>query len=53
MFLYTSILFGLVYRKDENYHPKVFSEKFQKKNIYNCFWKSIKSFGISSFGSAS
>ena len=26
--LYTSILIGLVYRKDENYHPKVFLEKF-------------------------
>ena len=41
------ILFDSVYRKDRNYYPKVFLEKF----IYNFFWRSIINFW--GFGSSS
>ena len=43
------ILFDSVYRKDGNYFPKVFLEKF----IHNFFWRSIINFGFGGFGSSS
>ena len=37
------ILFDSVYKKDGNYYPIVFLEKF----IYNFFWKNTRNFGFS------
>ena len=42
-------LFDSVYRKNGNYRPKVFLEKF----IYSFFWRNIKNFSFWSFGSSS
>ena len=42
------MLLDLVYRKDENYYPKVFLQKF----IHNFFTKSITNFGFWDFGSS-
>ena len=44
------ILFDSVYRKDGNYYPKVFLEKFVD-NFF--FQKYLRNFGFSGFGSAS
>ena len=43
------ILFDSVYRKDGNYYPSAFLEKF----IVNFFWKNIRNFGFWGFGSSS
>ena len=44
------MLFDSVYRKDGNYYPKVFLEKF----VDNFFFeKYLRNFGFSGFGSAS
>ena len=42
-------LIDLIYRKDENYYPKVFLEKL----IHNFFWRNIKFFCFLGFGSSS
>ena len=43
------ILIDSVYRKDENYYPKVFLEKF----IHNFVWRNITNFNFWGFGSSS
>ena len=43
------ILFDSVNRKDGNYYPKVFLDKF----IHDYFWRSIINFGFLGFGSSS
>ena len=43
------ILFDSVYRKDGNYYPKVFLEKF----IHNVFWRNIRNFSFWGIGSSS
>ena len=42
------ILVDSVYRKDGNYYPKVFLDKF----IHNFFWRNIRNFGFCGFGSS-
>ena len=42
------ILFDSVYKKDGNYYPKEFLEKF----IHNFFWRSTINFGFGGFGSS-
>ena len=39
------ILIDSVYKKDEQYYPKVFLEKV----IHNVFWRSIRNFGLGGF----
>ena len=39
------ILIDSVYKKDEQYYPKVFLEKV----IHNVFWRSIRNFGLRGF----
>ena len=48
-FYIPAILFDSVYRKDGNYYPKVFLEKF----FPNFFWRRIINSGFGSFGSSS
>ena len=43
------MLFDSVYRKDENYYLKVFSETF----IHNFFRRNIRNVGFWDFGSSS
>ena len=43
------ILIDSVYRKDENYYPQVFLEKF----IHNFFLRNIGNLGFRGFGSSS
>ena len=43
MFHIPSILIDSVYKKDENYYPKVFLEKFI--HIF-FFWRNIRNFGF-------
>ena len=48
-FYISVILFDSGFRKNGNYFPKVFLEKF----IYSFFWRNIKNFSFWSFGSSS
>ena len=48
-FYISVILFDSGFRKNGNYCPKVFLEKF----IYSFFWRNIKNFSFWSFGSSS
>ena len=48
-FYISVILFDSDFRKNGNYCPKVFLEKF----IYSFFWRNIKNFSFWSFGSSS
>ena len=47
-FYIPEILFDSVYRKDENYYPKIFLEKI----IHNFVRRNIRNFGFLGFGSS-